>query len=75
MLLGHAFEALECDCVQIRTDFLNHASRRAIERLGARLDGVLRGHLILTMAIVRDSVVYSASSRTNGRACAAISIC
>ncbi len=58
MLLGHAFDALGCNCVQIRTDFLNHASRRAIERLGARMDGVLRGHLILGEHL-RDSVVYS----------------
>ncbi|WBY08357.1 GNAT family protein [Sphingomonas sp. 7/4-4] len=58
MLLGHAFEVLEVNCVQIRTDFLNHASRRAIERLGARLDGILRGHLILN-GHLRDSAVYS----------------
>ena len=58
MLLGHTFEVLEVNCVQIRTDFLNHASRRAIERLGARLDGVLRGHLILN-GHLRDSAVYS----------------
>lgn len=58
MLLGHAFEVLGVNCVQIRTDFLNHASRRAIERLGARLDGVLRGHLILK-GHLRDSAVYS----------------
>ncbi|MEP9360858.1 GNAT family protein [Sphingomonas sp. KR3-1] len=58
MLLRHAFEVLEVNCVQIRTDFLNHASRKAIERLGARMDGVLRGHLILK-GHLRDSVVYS----------------
>lgn len=58
MLLGHAFEVLGVHCVQIRTDFLNHASRRAIERLGARLDGVLRGHLILK-GHLRDSAVFS----------------
>jgi RimJ/RimL family protein N-acetyltransferase len=58
VLLRHAFEVLEANCVQIRTDFLNHASRRAIERLGARMDGVLRGHLILN-GHLRDSVVYS----------------
>ena len=58
MLLGHAFDVLGANCVQIRTDFLNHASRRAIERLGARLDGVLRGHLILK-GHLRDSAVYS----------------
>lgn len=58
MLLGHAFEVLGVNVVQIRTDFLNHASRRAIERLGARLDGVLRGHLLIGEHL-RDSVVYS----------------
>jgi len=58
MLLGHAFDVLGVNCIQIRTDFLNHASRRAIERLGARLDGVLRGHLILG-GHLRDSAVYS----------------
>lgn len=58
LLLTHAFETLGVNCVQLRTDFLNHASRRAIERLGARLDGVLRGHLILGDHL-RDSAVYS----------------
>ena len=58
MLLAHAFEVLGVNCVQLRTDFLNHASRRAIERLGARFDGVLRGHLILGDHL-RDSAVYS----------------
>jgi RimJ/RimL family protein N-acetyltransferase len=58
MLLTHAFEVLEANCVQLRPDFHNHASRRAIERLGARLDGVLRGHLILGDHL-RDSAVYS----------------
>ncbi len=58
LLLRHAFEVLEANCIQIRTDFLNLASRRAIERLGARMDGVLRGHLILN-GHMRDSVVYS----------------
>jgi len=58
MLLRHAFEVLEVNCVQIRTDFLNRTSRRAIERLGARLDGVLRGHLVMN-GHHRDSAVYS----------------
>lgn len=58
LLLGHAFEMLGANCVQLRTDFLNHASRRAIERLGARLDGVLRGHLLLGEHL-RDTAVYS----------------
>jgi RimJ/RimL family protein N-acetyltransferase len=58
LMLEHAFEVLDCNCVQLRTDFLNFASRRAIERLGARLDGILRGHLILN-GHLRDSAVYS----------------
>lgn len=58
LLLTHAFETLECHCVQLRTDWLNRTSRRAIERLGAKQDGVLRGHMILGDRI-RDTVVYS----------------
>ncbi|HEU4960862.1 MAG TPA: GNAT family protein [Sphingomonas sp.] len=58
LLLSHAFEALGCQCVQLRTDWLNRQSRRAIERLGARQDGVLRGHMVFPDR-VRDSVVYS----------------
>lgn len=59
LLLTHAFEMLGCYCVQIRTDFLNRQSRAAIERLGARMDGVIRGHLILNDGHYRDSVLYS----------------
>jgi RimJ/RimL family protein N-acetyltransferase len=58
LLLTHAFEMLGCQCVQLRTDWLNRASRRAIERLGARQDGVLRGHMVMP-GHVRDTVVYS----------------
>jgi RimJ/RimL family protein N-acetyltransferase len=58
LLLAHAFDSLDVLCVQLRTDFLNRQSRTAIERLGARLDGVLRGHLILGEHR-RDTVVYS----------------
>ncbi|MDG2532624.1 GNAT family protein [Sphingomonas sp. HITSZ_GF] len=58
LLLAHAFDVLGANCVQLRTDFLNRESRRAIERLGARFDGVLRGHMILN-GHHRDSVVYS----------------
>jgi N-acetyltransferase len=58
LLLEHAFEVLGCQCVQIRTDWLNLRSRRAIERLGAKQDGVLRGHQIVN-GRVRDTVVYS----------------
>lgn len=58
MLLGYAFEVLDLSCVQIRTDFLNLASRRAIERLGGRQDGILRGHMVVGERS-RDTVVYS----------------
>lgn len=59
LLLTHAFEALECVCVQIRTDWFNKDSQRAIERLGAKKDGVLRGQRIMAGGRVRDTVVYS----------------
>ena len=59
LLLTHAFDALGCQCVQLRTNVLNRASRVAIERLGARLDGVLRGHMVTSEGEVRDSAVYS----------------
>jgi RimJ/RimL family protein N-acetyltransferase len=59
MLLRHAFDVLGCNVVQIRTDWLNLRSRTAIERLGAKLDGVLRGHLIMPDGHVRDTTVYS----------------
>ena len=50
LLLGHAFETLECIAVEFRTHFFNHQSRRAIERLGAKLDGILRSHQRATTA-------------------------
>jgi RimJ/RimL family protein N-acetyltransferase len=59
MLLTHAFDTLDCECVQIRTDSLNKNSQRAIERLGARRDGVLRGHQVMADGRLRDTVVYS----------------
>ena len=59
MLLTHAFDALSCECVQIRTDSLNKNSQRAIERLGAKRDGVLRGHQVMADGRLRDTVVYS----------------
>lgn len=58
LLLTHAFEVLGCRCVQLRTDWLNRQSRRAIERLGAKQDGVLRGHMVIGDRS-RDTVVYS----------------
>jgi RimJ/RimL family protein N-acetyltransferase len=59
LLLGHAFEQLGCIAVEFRTHFFNHQSRRAIERLGARLDGVLRNHGRAANGTLRDTVVYS----------------
>jgi RimJ/RimL family protein N-acetyltransferase len=59
MLLRHAFEGLACIAVEFRTSFLNHQSRRAIERLGARLDGVLRSHQRHADGSLRDTCVYS----------------
>lgn len=58
LLLTHAFEVMECQCVQFRTDHLNQASQRAIERLGAKRDGIMRGHMIMN-GRVRDTVLYS----------------
>jgi RimJ/RimL family protein N-acetyltransferase len=59
LLLAHAFEALACIAVEFRTSWFNHASQRAIERLGAKRDGVLRNHMILPDGTLRDTVVYS----------------
>jgi RimJ/RimL family protein N-acetyltransferase len=59
LLLGHAFETLECIAVEFRTHFFNHQSRRAIERLGAKLDGILRSHQRATNGTLRDTCVYS----------------
>ncbi len=59
MLMKHAFESLDCIAVEYRTSFFNHQSRRAIERLGAKLDGVLRNHQKHTDGTLRDTCVYS----------------
>jgi RimJ/RimL family protein N-acetyltransferase len=59
MLLTHAFESLGCNAVEFRTHWFNQASRRAIERLGAKLDGVLRAHQIAPNGSLRDTCVYS----------------
>jgi RimJ/RimL family protein N-acetyltransferase len=59
LLLTHAFEKLDCIAVEFRTHFFNHQSRRGIERLGAKLDGILRSHQIATNGTLRDTVVYS----------------
>jgi RimJ/RimL family protein N-acetyltransferase len=59
LLLTHAFEKLDCIAVEFRTHFFNHQSRRGIERLGAKQDGILRNHVIAPNGTLRDTVVYS----------------
>lgn len=59
LMLRHAFEGLGCNAVEIRTHSLNDQSRAAIERLGAKLDGILRRHMILPDGHIRDTAVYS----------------
>jgi RimJ/RimL family protein N-acetyltransferase len=59
MLLTHAFETLACIAVEFRTHFFNHQSRRGIERLGAKLDGILRNHQLASNGTLRDTCVYS----------------
>ena len=59
MLLAHAFETLGCIAVEFRTHFMNHPSRRGIERLGAKLDGILRSHQLARNGTLRDTCVYS----------------
>ncbi len=59
LLLTHAFETLGCNVVGWRTDNFNFASQRAIERLGARKDGVIRGHALRRDGTIRDTVMYS----------------
>jgi RimJ/RimL family protein N-acetyltransferase len=59
LLLDHAFEALGCKVVGLRTDNFNFASQRAIEALGAKKDGVIRHHAARRDGTVRDSVIYS----------------
>jgi RimJ/RimL family protein N-acetyltransferase len=59
LLLAHAFEELECNAVEFRTHIINHRSRHAIERLGAKFDGILRSHMIMANGTLRDTCVYS----------------
>jgi RimJ/RimL family protein N-acetyltransferase len=63
LLLEHAFERLQCIAVEFRTHFFNHQSRAGIERLGARLDGVLRQHQRVGNGTLRDTCVYSILDR------------
>ncbi|MBX9613159.1 MAG: GNAT family N-acetyltransferase [Burkholderiales bacterium] len=59
LMMRHAFETLGCHVVGWRTDNFNFASQRAIERLGARKDGVIRGHALRRDGTIRDTVMYS----------------
>jgi RimJ/RimL family protein N-acetyltransferase len=59
LLLTHAFETLDCVAVEFRTSFFNFQSRRAIERLGAKQDGILRNHVRMANGTLRDTCVYS----------------
>jgi RimJ/RimL family protein N-acetyltransferase len=62
-LLSHAFEQLNCIAVEFRTHFFNQQSRAAIERLGAKLDGILRQHMLVGNGTLRDTCVYSILDR------------
>ena len=62
LMLTHAFETLKCNVVGWRTDNFNFASQKAIERLGARKDGVIRGHALRRDGTIRDTVIYSLSA-------------
>jgi RimJ/RimL family protein N-acetyltransferase len=59
LLMSHAFEVLGCNVVGWRTDNFNLASQNAIERLGAKKDGVIRGHALRRDGTIRDTVMYS----------------
>ena len=59
LLMTHAFEELNCIAVEFRTHVMNQKSRQSIERLGAKLDGILRSHSILKNGTLRDTAVYS----------------
>jgi len=59
LLLTHAFEALDCIAVEFRTHVVNEASRRAIARLGAKFDGIIRAHMVMANGTIRDTAVYS----------------
>lgn len=59
LLLNYAFESMNCIAVEFRTHAFNQQSRRGIERLGAKLDGILRNHMIMPNGTLRDTYVYS----------------
>ena len=62
LMMGHAFDQLGCNVLGWRTDNYNFATQRAIERLGAKKDGVIRGHALRRDGTIRDTVMYSMRS-------------
>lgn len=62
LMMTHAFETLGCIAVEFRTHAMNVQSRTAIERLGAKLDGVLRSHMVMPNGSLRDTAVYSVTA-------------
>jgi N-acetyltransferase len=63
LMMSHAFEVLNCTVVGWRTDNVNFASQRAIERLGAKKDGVIRSHFVRRDGTIRDTVMYSVTEQ------------
>ena len=59
LMLTHAFETLELNRVELLADYLNQASRKAILRLGAKEEGLLRNHMVMPNGRLRDSVLFS----------------
>jgi len=59
LMLTHAFETMHLNRVEFITDYLNHASRNAILRLGAKQEGILRSHMVMPDGRIRDSVIFS----------------
>lgn len=59
LMLGYAFEALNCNAVELRTHEKNLQSRAAIEKLGAKLDGILRNDMVMANGTIRNTAVYS----------------
>ena len=62
LMMSHAFDTLGCIAVEFRTHAMNVQSRTAIERLGAKLDGVLRSHMVMENGTLRDTAVYSVTA-------------
>ncbi len=67
LMLQYAFEEQNCIAVEIRTDVLNQVSRKAIERIGGKQDGILRNHKIMRNGRIRDTACYSIIKRRMAR--------